>query len=133
MFSSEQALIDYVRSADYDRGSDFPSPNEAERSNAADSSIGVPGYGGMSGGQLSQEVGLRKHPQKVGMAIIFNKAPLEGEVPKWDYTLRLNYTYGVSQLQDQVRGGVVLPWLPWTLVCGVVSYHGMAPVNMCLP
>ncbi|CBJ29591.1 conserved unknown protein [Ectocarpus siliculosus] len=102
LFSSEQALIDYVRSADYDRGSDFPSPNEAERSNAADSSIGVTGYGGMSGGQLSQEVGLRKHPHKVGMAIIFNKAPLEGEVPKWDYTLRLNYTYGVSQLQDQV-------------------------------
>lgn len=116
LFSSEQAVIDYVRSSDYDRGSDFPSPNEAESSSAADSSVGVPGYEGTSGGELSQEVRLRKHPHKVGMAIIFNKAPVEGEVPKWDYTLRLNYTYGVSQLQDQVRGGVWLPWLTWTLV-----------------
>ncbi|CAM9424100.1 unnamed protein product, partial [Ectocarpus fasciculatus] len=120
LFSSEQALIDYVRGADYDRGSDFPSPNEAESAKAADSSTGVPSYARMSGGQLSQEVGLGKQPHKVGMAIIFNKAPLEGEVPKWDYTLRLNYTYGVSQLQDQATclypGCKMTYKLPSTLV-----------------
>lgn len=40
---------------------------------------------------------------KIGMAIIINKAPVEGGAQVWDYTLRFNSTYGVSRYGDQVR------------------------------
>ena len=82
MFSSEQAIIDYVTSADYDTRS------------------GTPFTDTPSG---NSRVPYKNTHSKVGMAVIFNEAPIEGEVPKWDYTLRLNYTYGVSQFEEQVR------------------------------
>lgn len=97
VFSSESALIDYVRSEDYDRRSG--TPFFAESKSGAD--IDGTAMAGLSG-QSSQEQGGEEGHDKVGMAVIFNEAPLEGEVPRWDYTLRLNYTYGISQFGEQV-------------------------------
>lgn len=48
--------------------------------------------------------GMRKQSAdgKVGMAVIFNKVPADGGSASWDYTLRFNASYGVSQFDHQV-------------------------------
>lgn len=108
-------MIDYVRSEDYDRRSGTPFHTEANNSSsgrpAVDGGVAA-AKGGLSGRQSSRGGrGDDEGHDKVGMAVIFNEAPVEGEVPRWDYTLRLNYTYGISQLGEQVtnhkRGLVV--------------------------
>lgn len=104
VFSSESALIDYVRSEDYDRRSGTPFHAEANDSggSAVDNGL-TAAKEGLSGRRSNQEDrGDDEGHDKVGMAVIFNEAPLKGEVPRWDYTLRLNYTYGISQLGEQV-------------------------------
>lgn len=106
VFPSEQAIIDYVRGEDYDSTTDDPQTSAASQSFLSvdgellerDSRQDGEEFRGWAGGQRSVEGG------KVGMAVIFNKAPLEGGVATWDYTLRFNYTYGVSMFEDQVRG-----------------------------
>lgn len=100
VFSSEQAIIDYVRSEDYDTPSGTPFGDDAHQDFPPQSKEGSDQIDGeqSQGSQARQE-----RRSKVGMAVIFNQAPLEGEVPQWDYTLRLNYTYGVSQFEEQVR------------------------------
>lgn len=77
LFESEEAIVRYIRSSDYDkhdtRTTARPQTEDAEED------------------------------AKVGMAVIFNSAPQEGSPSgSWDYTLRFNYTYGVSMLEDQV-------------------------------
>lgn len=106
VFPSEQAVIDYVRGEDYDSTAD-----DSQTAAAAKSFLSVDGelferdsrqdegeFGERNGGLRPVEGG------KVGMAVIFNKAPIEGGVATWDYTLRFNYTYGVSMFEDQVGG-----------------------------
>lgn len=113
-------MIDYVRSPDYDKNANVPfnggaDDNSSRKRVSADGSSGGIGGGGSDAAGEGSSVhdaddddgGGDTPMYKVGMAIIFNKAPLEGEVPKWDYTLRLNYTYGVSQFEDQVRRDAV--------------------------
>lgn len=106
VFSSEQAIIDYVESENYDTPSGTPFSDSVSDDEGREDISGQQREGGIEveGGQSR---GPRARPRqerrsKVGMAVIFNKAPLEGEVPQWDYTLRLNYTYGVSQFEEQV-------------------------------
>lgn len=100
-------MIDYVRSADYDRRSGTPFNAETNSSGSAIDYDGVTAKEGLAGRRSTQE---DEGHDKVGMAVIFNEAPLEGETPRWDYTLRLNYTYGMSQFGEQVsnhtRGSV---------------------------
>lgn len=110
VFSSEQAVIDYVRSEDYDTPSGTPFSDQGRRAYS-----GHQGEGGGEGsieaettGEQPRGRGGEERRSKVGMAVIFNKAPLEGEAPQWDYTLRLNYTYGVSQFEQQVTNGVMV-------------------------
>lgn len=106
VFPSEQAIIDYVRGEDYDSTTNDPQTSAASKSFLSvdgellerDSRQDGEEFREWTGGQRSVEGG------KVGMAVIFNKAPLEGGVATWDYTLRFNYTYGVSMFEDQVRG-----------------------------
>ncbi|CAM9094590.1 unnamed protein product, partial [Laminaria digitata] len=122
VFPSEKAVIDYVRGEDYDSTTDDP------KTAAASSSPSSPD-GELLERDRRQDVeefrewngGLRPGEQggKVGMAVIFNKAPLEGGVATWDYTLRFNYTYGVSMFEDQATclyGGCKMTYkLPSTL------------------
>lgn len=104
--------MDYVRSNDYDSSptnlGPFSESDVVEGGHVeGDSTTGV---------------------DKIGMAVIINRAPLDGGASTWDYTLRLNYTYGVSMFEDQVtRNGlfvctfgveespscVRLRWLDW--------------------
>lgn len=102
VFSSESALIDFVRSEDYDRGSGTPFVAEKNGGSAIDGG-GVTAEEGLSGRQSGQADRGEAGQDKVGMAVIINEAPMEGEVPRWDYTLRLNYTYGISQFGEQVN------------------------------
>lgn len=102
-------MIDYVRGEDYESTTDGP-----QTAAASSRLLSVDGEllerGSHQDGEESREWngGLRPWKgAKVGMAVIFNKAPLEGGVATWDYTLRFNYTYGVSMFEDQV-GGVAL-------------------------
>lgn len=94
-------MVDYVRSEDYDSPPDDP-PIAAAKTRSllsADGELSERDRGQDGGGvrvEGDEEGG------KVGMAVIFNKAPLEGGVATWDYTLRFNYTYGVSMFEDQV-------------------------------
>lgn len=122
IFPSEQAVIDYVRSTDYDSPPAPPDSVGADSDSDSDSDSSRDGEGasghsrqGRNGARSSRQAKAGKElggavrdgeseGEKVGMAVIFNKAPLEGETAAWDYTLRLNYTYGVSMFEEQVRG-----------------------------
>lgn len=101
-------MIDYIESEDYDTPSGTPfmvSDDDDDRKEGEGEGEGGGGTRIEFEGEQSQSRRSRTRQErrsKVGMAVIFNKAPLEGEVPQWDYTLRLNYTYGVSQFEEQV-------------------------------
>lgn len=91
LFSSEDSLTRYIRSKEYDADSASLWGN----SNGRESShlrANVP-WGEV---KTSDELG------KVGMAVIFKEAPQEDGIGAWDYTLRFNYTYGLSMIDDQV-------------------------------
>lgn len=95
-----------MRSEDYDTPSGIPFGDDAtgELSGRPRKGGGIGGIGiEIEGGQSRDSQRGQDRRSKVGMAVVFNKVPLEGEVPQWDYTLRLNYTYGVSQFEAQVR------------------------------
>lgn len=102
-------MIDYVRGEDYDSTADDSQTSAASKRLLSedgellerDRRLDEEEFREWNGGLRPGEGG------KVGMAVIFNKAPLEGGVATWDYTLRFNYTYGVSMFEDQV-GGVAL-------------------------
>lgn len=86
LFSSEESLTRYIRSKDYDADSAslWGNGNSHLRANAP-----------WEEGKTSDDLG------KVGMAVIFKEAPEEGGIGAWEYSLRFNYTYGLSMVDDQ--------------------------------
>lgn len=100
IFPSEKAIVDYVQSADYDTRS--PSVVDGQQTRTGAAAVDSDKEGAMRERGEGQE--REEEEGKVGMAVIFNAAPAEGGAISWDYTLRFNYTYGVSMFEDQVRG-----------------------------
>lgn len=113
LFPSEQSLVDYVKSVDYDKQdneakteSGTASPNRAVEDDTVEQDVLFQGGTESGDEQEAARVALGSEEVvdgKVGMAVIFNKAPQAGGTRSWDYTLRFNYTYGVSQFEEQVR------------------------------
>lgn len=89
-----------MRSAAYDKND---GQYDSRRRRSGVESDDVRYQGELKGGEEWEGIGADSEVDgKVGMAVIFNKVPADGGVVSWDYTLRFNYSYGVSQLQEQV-------------------------------
>lgn len=120
LFSSEESLVDYIKSSDYedtraahddddwdvledvedeDDDSWITSDHDGYATEDGEVSATAAGEGEGAGATENRR---ETWNGKVGMAIIFNKVPVEGGDQVWDYTLRFNYSYGVSQYSDQV-------------------------------
>lgn len=126
LFPSEKSLVDYVKSVDYDKQD---TDGKTETSTTAQTNWvekDARFQSGTEGNDGSEASRVTRGPEaidgKVGMAVIFNKAPQAGGTTSWDYTLRLNYTYGVSQLEEQVRLAV---WFVQRLACLWLRGYGV--------
>lgn len=93
-------MVDYIKSSDYeDSEARHYGDGDDDTAFAEDEDSWIPS----DHDEYATEYEEDSWNGKVGMAVIFNKAPVEGGAQVWDYTLRFNYTYGVSRYADQVR------------------------------